>query len=186
MLLVLALMGCGGTSGSSLRLASVSHPRQLRPEPTTRVYRFADQNTADAYLTDLPPALWNPDADFRGVSATIIHLHTFIEPRAGRTPIADGASNMTVRYLVLSNGQVGLYGGGGFLWRSGDPGDSTFGGELRGASLKLLRATPGFHDLLGPCELHGSFSAARQEEDADQIEAIFQSLQLAIPNSIGK
>lgn len=147
------------------------------------MYRYADSNTADFFLTDLAEELWTPDADFRDVSASIVHVHTFIEPRPGRTPIADGASNVTVRYLVISHGRLGMYGGGGFLWRSGEPGDTHAGGELRGASMKLVRATRGFQDLLGPSELSGTFTARNDAERAAKLEAIFQSLQLALPES---
>lgn len=180
-LAMLGAMGCGGLSASELRLRGVSTERALAPALEHRVYRYADANTADFFLTDLPEELWTPDADFRGVSASIVHVHTFIEPRPGRTPIADGASNVTIRYLVVSRGRLGLYGGGGFLWRSGEPGDAAAGGELRGASMKLLRATPGFQDLLGPSELSGSFTARKDAERAARLEAIFQSLQLALP-----
>lgn len=175
--------GCGGAGTSELRLRGVSNDRTLSPALEQRVYRFADANTADFFLTDLPEEMWTPDADFRGVSASIVHVHSFLEPRAGRTPIAEGASNVTVRVLVLSRGRLGLYGGGGFLWRDGQPGDPTAGGELRGASMKLVRSTQGFQDLLGPCVLSGTFAARKDAEKAAKLEAIFQSLQLALPET---
>lgn len=178
--------GCSGSGSTNLELRGVSSERVLSPSLAHRVYRYADSNTADFFLTDLPEELWTPDADFRNVSAILVHVHTFIEPRPGRTPIADGASNVTVRYLVVSRGTLGLYGGGGFLWRSGEPGDANAGGELRGASMKLVRSTPGFQDVLGPCELHGTFSARKDVEKAAKLEAIFQSLQLALPGVTGK
>lgn len=178
--------GCGGGGATELRLRGVSNDRALSPALEHRVYRYADANTADFFLTDLPEEMWTPDTDFRGVSASIVHVHTFIEPRPGRTPIADGASNVTVRYLVVSRGRLGLYGGGGFLWRSGEPGDAQAGGELRGASMKLVRSTPGFQDLLGPSELSGTFSARKDADKAARLEAIFQSLQLALPDQATK
>lgn len=178
--------GCSGGGSTNLELRGVSSERVLSPALEHRAYRYTDSNTADFFLTDLPEELWTPDADFRNVSASIVHVHTFIEPRPGRTPIADGASNVTVRYLVVSRGMVGLYGGGGFLWRSGEPGDANAGGELRGASMKLVRSTPGFQDVLGPSELNGTFSARKDVEKAAKLEAIFQSLQLALPGATGK
>jgi len=178
--------GCSGAGSTNLELRGVSSERVLAPALEHRVYRYADSNTADFFLTDLPEELWTPDADFRNVSASIVHVHSFIEPRPGRTPIADGASNVTVRYLVVSRGALGLYGGGGFLWRSGEPGDANAGGELRGASMTLVRSTPGFQDVLGPSELSGTFSARKDAEKAAKLEAIFQSLQLALPGATGK
>src|SRR5690606_16302694 len=97
------LGGCGGP-GATLSLRSVATGAAYTPSLPTAVYRYEDINTADIYLSDIPmEVLANPDIDLRewaadrggqaggrdGIAgdggATIVHIHLFVLPRAGKT-----------------------------------------------------------------------------------------------------
>ena len=60
-----------------------------------------------------------------------------------------------IRYIVLVDKEAGVYGGGGFAWPQGTPGESGLGLDVTGSSLSLLESTDGFRDLLSPAELRG-------------------------------
>ncbi len=184
LLLTMALMtawltGCGARATAQLDSAAGSG--RLSTHFTTAVYAHADATTADMYLTDLPPERWHPDADLAGVSGSVVHLHLFLTPRAGRTPIADTASNVVVRYLAISRGEVGVYSGGGFLRASGTPGDEFFGGTVRGASATLTRASTGFRDALGASTFSAQVSAAKDDRNAKVLAARVASLLARAP-----
>lgn len=169
---VVAMVGLSGCGTPGMALRSAQGKGTLDPNFTTRCYiPTEDKAGADVYLTDLPPELWRPDSDLAGISGTIVHVHLFLRPKAGKTPQAETASNLNIRYVVIGKGAVGVYAGGGFLLPSGTPGDETFGGRIDRASLRLSRAGEGFKDLLGPCELSGRFRAERNETAARLIEA---------------
>jgi len=157
-------------------VTSVSSGVSLTTSLPTRLYAFDDENTADFYLTDLPPEVWTSGANVSQMTGVFIHVHMFLAPRAGRTPISAGATVVDARVLVLAGGAMGVYGGGGFLLRDGDAGDDEFGGRVPHATLRLVRATPGFVDRLGPSQLDGSFDATLDPEQAAQMRRAFDTL----------
>lgn len=87
--------------------------------------------------------------------AQIIHVQLMWMPKAGSTPVNNAATNVVIRYIVLVDKEAGVYGGGGFAWPQGTPGDSGLGLDVTGSSLSLLESTDGFRDLLSPAELRG-------------------------------
>ena len=123
-----ALTGCG--SYARIKLTSPLTGATLSPNLTTRVYSYADENTVDIYLSDLTPEQLglpiDPDPANRPVGQ-IVHIHMFIRPSPGKTPIEPQASNCSIRHLILAPGATGLYGGGGFLLPSGSASSGTFG-----------------------------------------------------------
>ena len=138
--LTLALAaGCAGRR-QGLELNSTQTADRLATDPTSRSYTASDRNTADFFLSDLPPAA--KDADLAGLTGSLVHLHLFLQPRAGHTPIADEACSFTIRQVVFAKGQIGVYSGGGFLSLSGDLGGKAIAGSFRGATLRLTQATP--------------------------------------------
>ncbi len=163
------LMGC--ESSGSLAFRSISTGGRFEASYPTCVYRPVDGNAADVFLTDLPPEHWNLDSDLSGASGTLVHIHMFLAPRAGSTPLTPTASNMTMRCIVVSRGRVGVYAGGGLFDQDGPPGDDSFSGRLSRASLKLLHADEGFHDALGPCEVGGTVRARRDDTFATILSA---------------
>lgn len=160
------LGGCGGSA-----LTIESSRAVVSPTIATAVYATNDPNIADIYLSDLPPeALVERLATgVVGEPMTVIHIHMFIEPRAGKTPVDFGASNVVIRQFVFTGQSLGVYGGGGFYLTKDGPGASVLSGRIRDASLRLISSKDGFADRLGPATLAGKVSARRDEDKARAI-----------------
>ncbi|MDX2118106.1 MAG: hypothetical protein SFY96_07995 [Planctomycetota bacterium] len=161
---LLAAAGCETISsltsdGSTVQVRSTAGTgAALETTLPTRVYAWFDDNTADVYLTDLSPDAL-ASADVGAGDGNLVHIHMFLNPEAGMTPIADTACSVTVRHAIFAKGRVGIYGGGGFLNPSGKPGDASFGGQVTDATVRLLSSTPGFEDKLGPAQWSCGFKA---------------------------
>ncbi len=175
-LLVTPMIGCaggGGSSSSKLGLISRETAAALSPQFTTIVYSSTDRNTADIYLTDLPAEAFADGAAplaVPGPSGVVAHIHVFLIPKAGKTPISYDATNATLSWLVLTGDSFGVYSGGGFLLTSSNPERAkSFGGPIRDATLQLITSSPGFVDQLGHAVFTGSVSAQRNEELAARI-----------------
>ena len=95
--------------------------------------------------------------------AQVVHVQMLWKPRPGRTPVNSESTNLSIRYVVLVDGQVGVYGGGGFGWPRGTPGKTGFGLNISGSNLALLESTDGFRDLLTPARLSGQIGAPLDE-----------------------
>ena len=176
-----SLVGLTGTSGKA-QVVGVETGARMSPAFPTRAYTNADEDTADIYLTDLSAEaltalLENPGDP--SISGQLVHVHMFVRPKPGRTPIQQTAISATVRHLIVAGGQVGMYTGAGFMFPSGKPGDSVFGGSITRADLRLERATAGFTDQLGPAEMTISFGAKRDEELSDELHRRIELLALA-------
>lgn len=176
------LTGCGGVGGA-VRLESAAGTTQpgevarlVKPALTTIVYHALDSQTADIFMTDLHPDELDPRNDLSAAAGHLIHVHMFLVPRAGSTPIEKTAVTAVIRHLIISRGQVGVYGGGGFMFTRGRPGDSTFGGSIDRATMRFLAGTDGFVDLLGPAEFSGSFSARLDPPSAQLLAQRFRDL----------
>lgn len=116
-------------------------------------------------------------------NATIMHAQLIWRPRAGLTPLDPTATNMVTRVLIVSEGEVGLYGGAGFALLDGTVGDERVEFAIDGASLSLLEKTSGFNDLLSPAGLSGSFSAGLAPADTARWR---RALSQFATNSFGK
>jgi hypothetical protein len=96
-----------------------------------------------------------------------LHIEVLWRPKAGRTPVEPSSTNLSIRFVVVSNGEVGVYIGGGFAWiDGGKPADDAIGLEITGASVSLVDKTPGFVDLLSPATLVGELGALKNAENA--------------------
>lgn len=182
-LLVSGGAGCAGFGfdfggPSSLEISSGRTGGLLSPSFVTAVYASPDENTADIYISDLPlAALTAPDtAPLDNASGVIVHVHYFLTPVAGRTPIAFDASNVGVRLFVLTPASdpdepptIGVYGGGGFLLPSDDPDGDATSGRIKRATLRLIAAAPGFEDRLATAIVDGAIRASRDEPSARAI-----------------
>ncbi len=158
---------------SSLEFVSNTTGAAVEPALVLRVYKSEDSNTADIYMTDLPE-LADPSVTSDALAHATGHLiaiHLFIVPKAGKTPIAYTAADMTITHIILADGAVGVYRGAGFLLPSGSPGGTTFGGKTSQATLRPMSATSGFNDLLNWNEARGHVSAMRDEETARALDA---------------
>ena len=173
----------GGVLGTGLYLGggggapSIESPSQnviLRPNLITRVYKHTDKNTADFYLSDLSEDqlfAWLEGTD-TSANGNLIHIHMFLHPKAGRTPIDYTASNITITHTVIAGGVYGVYGGGGFMLPSGNSGGKTMGGNVRDASLRFIRGSDGFADRVGTAVFSGGISAKRDDKVAGRIASL--------------
>lgn len=156
----------------------------LAPRWLTAVYTSNDMNNADVYLSDLPLDVLAAEdpAALDSYAGSIIHIHYFLTPQAGRTPIDARAANTTIQHLVLvpnpegGLGFAGLYGGGGFLLPTDPPGKSSFSGSIGAGSHALLLAGPGFQDRLGHAVIEGAIDARRNDEACAAIARNFSML----------
>ncbi|RNC80743.1 MAG: hypothetical protein ED559_02740 [Phycisphaera sp.] len=170
-----AAQGCGTYARVSLE--SPLSGATLRPNLTTTTYSYRDENTVDIYLTDLTPEELAIPFDDRAQgwpTGQLVHIHMFIRPSPGKTPIEPQASNATIRHLILAPGATGLYGGGGFLLPSGGADSGKFGGKITAGTLRLQASSPNFNDALGPTEIRASFKVKEDRELASKIARRFE------------
>lgn len=181
------LGGCSlfpGRGESSLVVKSAADDAALAATFRTAAYLWTDNNTADIYLSDLPADVFSdPAADLRSRTGQLIHIHLFLVPIAGRTPIDPTACNFTVRHIVLAGGQAGMYSGGGFLLPSGEPGGDWFTASLMDATVRLSRSDAGFTDRLGVSTLSGAIAAARNDATARAMAGHLESLINSMPEA---
>ena len=176
-LLLMTIGGCGiGSAGGSPRLRSLETGAVLTGDLPTRVYVSQDEDSADFYMTNLPESVWNSGADVSDMSGMIVHVHMFLRPKAGRTPIEDTASTSVVRVIVLAKGEIGVYGGGGFFVNDGRPGGKNYSGSVRNGTLRLVSATGGFQDRLGPSAFAGEVSGKKGAETAAAMARAINAL----------
>jgi hypothetical protein len=169
--LLAALALASGCARSGLRLTSAQSGAALTPRFVTALYAFTDENTLDIVLSDVPAEqlLAMSRDDLLRSSGSILHIHQFFTPVAGRTALDPTASNTTVRHVVLARGEVGVYGGGGLVLPGSSPGSSRFDFRVSDATMRLLESTPGFADRLGGSSLSGRASARRDDDRAAAI-----------------
>lgn len=166
LLMCLTLGACSGSTSLSIR----SDQAVIRPQVRTAVYRVIDQNTADVYLSDFPPeSIVQRLAGVAGEPGTIVHLHLFLAPKAGKTPIDFTASNSAVTCAVFTGDSLGVYGGGGFVLPWSRFGDASLEARVRDATVRLSDQHPGFGDRLGNAWVEGDFEARRDDELAASI-----------------
>ena len=91
--------------------------------------------------------------------ARILHAQLLWIPKPGTTPVDPTATNVTLRLVLLTDGELGVYGGAGFAWPNGTPGEGPIELDLVGSTLTLLHSTENFRDLLSPVLLLGSMRA---------------------------
>lgn len=170
-LLFISLLTIAGCS-SSVSLGIRSDTAVIQPVVQTAVYRFIDQNTADVYLSDFPPdSIVDRLANVEGAPGTVVHLHVFLAPQAGKTPIDFTASNAAFTCIVMSGSSMGVYGGGGFVLPSSQLGDALLDARVRQATVRLVEGRNGFADRLGNAWVEGNIEARRDDELAGNISA---------------
>lgn len=127
----------------------------------------------------------DPDRLMKGhvEDAQVLHIELLWQPKAGFTPMDTTATNASIRYVIISNGEMGIYGGAGFARPDGDATDKTLRVSLEDASLQLQEKTAGFHDLLGVAQVTGSFNSVRDDKKTRQLN--YATCQL-VTNALGK
>ncbi|MFG0305726.1 MAG: hypothetical protein ACF8Q5_05875 [Phycisphaerales bacterium JB040] len=174
----LAIPACtrlGLIRSADARLVSAESDATLSPDFRLLVHHAEPGDPAtDLYFTDLTDdeidTFFDESGAWTDIRGSIVHLHLFIRPYAGRTPIEPTAANATVRWAVLAQGELGVYTGAGFVLPSRSIAGSNLAGDLSGATLRLTHATGGFHDALGPARLTMGFTTEPDETLARELE----------------
>lgn len=169
---LMSVGSCMSSSGTST-LTIESSRAVMQPPVRTAVYRMIDPNTADLFFSDFPEDVLveRLRRGREGEPGVILHIHLFLHPKAGQSPIDFTATNTAITYAVFTGGSLGVYGGGGFLLPSTRVGDAALAGTMRGATIRLIEQQGGFTDRLGQAEVSGSLSARRDDELASMISA---------------
>lgn len=173
--------GVGGVSGSSTTRSA--NNLVFNVEYPIRVSQATDKNTADIYLTDLTDdelsAIFAEPRDWSGITGTLTHVHIFIAPEPGKTPIESTAASATIRTIVIAQGEIGVYDGAGFLLPGGSMTKGRVAARVRNAPLRLTRRTPGFADPLVTPEMDLSFSVREDTQAASELDDRVEALSAA-------
>jgi hypothetical protein len=161
------LPACTSEQGGEMRLSALG-ARRLVLERPLREGVYADLDSEHGF--------WFSDIELDGFasaaapieSAVVVHAQLVWKPEPGRTPLSATATNTVIRVMVVSKGEVGIYGGAGFARPTGNLEDDVLEMDLKGGTLTLLHATKGFHDLLSPAELTGVLKARRSTDDVQR------------------
>lgn len=170
--LAAGLGGCAAANtfigrGSSIRVQSLGEQRvAVEGRYETSIYSDASGVETTFMLADAPI---KDLLDGTVTHGQVLHLELLWQPRAGWTPVGGEATNASVRYIVLADGEIGIYGGAGFASIGGEVGSEQLSVSLHDASLKLLERTDGFVDLLTPAEVTGSFTADHDPTGTRQL-----------------
>jgi hypothetical protein len=177
-----ALAGCtaGASSGSLLAESLGGSPVVLPRDYVTAFYAVREGAETSFFLADVP---LNKLLSGQMTRGNVVHLDLLWVPKAGNTPMDSSATNVSIRFVVFADGEVGVYGGAGFALPDGETGSVTMGLELRDASLTLLDSTDGFADLLSPARLTGRVTARLSEERTQQMRYAVSQL---VTNALGR
>lgn len=167
----LVLFGWGCIADNSVRLRSMAQSAADMPSLTSSAYIDEGSGGASVFLTDLPPHALDAGTDIKTLSGRIVQIRMFLTPAAGSTPIGRSACTATVRHIILANGSIGVYSGGGFMWPSGTLGGPRFGGTVERATMRLTGSTGNFSDRLGASTFDATFNARRDAALANRIGA---------------
>jgi hypothetical protein len=183
-LAAIALTGCSWVGGSkgAIRAHSLGNDPVLLQGNFRNVFFAHESNGEPSFiLSDVP---LDQIASGEAKTAQVLHVQLLWDPVAGRTPMEPSATNASIRYVVIANGEVGVYSGAGFAMYSGKlASDKRITLTLRDASLQLQDATAGFNDLLSPAQMTGTFTALRDDAKARQMHRAASQI---VTNALGK
>ncbi|MHC5028660.1 MAG: hypothetical protein ACYTGR_18075 [Planctomycetota bacterium] len=183
-LLLVAFISVGGCSqnvGGQLTTRSLTDsPVALQAWYTTAVYGHTDSRGTTFIVSDRPTSELL-DGSIR--DGQVVHLHLLWRPKAGSTPMDSTATNVSIRQVVFSDGQIGVYGGAGFATVQGTPGEDLMTLTVKEASLELLDSTPGFVDPLSPARLTGKVTA---EQDLLRTRRLYFNVSQVVTDALGR
>ena len=143
-----------GSGDTAVRLATdfANGTYSVEPAQTTVVF------------SDIP---YEQLATGTATNGRFLHIEVLWRPKAGKTPMENSSTNLSIRYVVVSNGEVGVYVGGGFAWiKGGRDQDDAIDLDITGASISLVDKTKGFVDLLSPATMVGELGALKNPDNA--------------------
>ena len=147
----------GGCSVSSIPRANLT-ATSLAEDPTSLRIQldhgcYAEQSAETSFFLSDHTLEELTKGELR--NAIIVNAQLLWNPKPGSTPVDPTATNVVLRVVLLTEGELGIYGGAGFGWPRGEPGKSAMAVELVGSTLTLLHSTEGFRDLLSPFVMLG-------------------------------
>ena len=182
---ILVLWGLAGCASfrfdAPLRVESLGDdPIYLSGNFVTAFYGTHESTETSIILADVPPdQLLAGDISL----GQVVHVNLLWLPKAGATPMDASATNASIRYVVIANGEVGVYGGAGFVLPLGEAGEPQLSLLVKDASLTLLDSTDGFVDLLSPARLTGTVTARLNESRTRQLRYALSQL---VTNALGR
>lgn len=113
----------------------------------------------------------------------VVRIDVLWQPHPGKTPLDRSATNVSIRYVVFADGEVGIYEGGGFAITKKSLLSDKVSVAVLDASLRLGESTSGFNDLLGPTQLTGKFTATL---DAATARRLHFTLSQRVTDALGE
>ena len=155
------------------------HPVKVSTAPTEAWYTIEPAQVS-FYASDIPAEQL---ASGGPLSGQVVNIQLLWDPKPGMTPMEPTTTNVSIRLVVFAEGEVGLYGGGGFAWPRGKPEDGSMGLLLTGSNLSLVARTKGFVDLLSPAEMLGTVTATL---DDARSRAVRRAASQAVTDALGQ
>lgn len=180
-IITLAAKGC--VSDNLVRVQSARTAAADTPRLPFAAYLPEGPGAASVFLTDLDTAALDRGTDLLGLSGRIVQIRMFLSPSSGSTPVGKNACSATVRHIILADGNIGVYSGGGFMWPETNVGDARLAGTVSNATMRLTGSHGNFSDRLGASTLDATFSARRDEALAKRISARVDDVLLLVRDS---
>lgn len=184
-MLVLAIeSGCSSArSAGRIDLSSQgTMPRAFEHTLVEGVYAV-EESQSSFWFSDIPIEALSSEEGSVPPDGVFTHVTLLWSPEPGRTPLSDAATNAVVRVVIVSKGEVGLYGGAAFAEHSGAIGADEIDLELRGGTLTLLSSTAGFIDPLSPS---GFAAELRARRSGEQAKAWRRAVSQIVTNATGR
>lgn len=178
LLIVLSIQACTSvgtisTHSSSLEVYSMGLDRVvLQPNCTTIVCTNGFANEGEIWMTDIPLEQLE-EGNF--TNGQILHLQVLWTPVAGKTPLTSTSTNLSIEHIIVAEGRVGVYGGGGYCWMSGDP-ENGMQLSVEDATIAIQEQSNGFIDLLTPATMSGRVRSVSNPTIARQIASAAELL----------
>lgn len=175
--------GCESVkSVGTMRAQSLStEPVAIDAKYTTAFYAHGGSVESSFIMSDVPLEKLLKSKVKNG---NILHVQMLWIPKPGTTPMDSSATNVSIRYIIISDGEMGLYTGAGFALPQDKMGSDEVTIDLRNAHLTLTSSTDGFVDLLSPASLTGDFTATLNDQRTKQIRsALRRIINSALPKS---
>ncbi|MCA9291835.1 MAG: hypothetical protein KDA25_11955 [Phycisphaerales bacterium] len=181
-LLAISLLGgCSSRAAGRLSLQSFGdEPAVLAGRYVVAVYDYDRAGRTTFYLSEVP---LDELTDGRPADAQVVHIELLWQPRPGRTPMDDSATNVTIRQVLFAGDEVGVYGGAGFGRPLDRLGSKRLALAIDDASMRLVERTERFADRLGLATMSGTVTARR---DAAKVQRIAHALNQHVTNAIGR
>jgi hypothetical protein len=180
-LVVLSLTACSIEPGGTVDAVGAGDVAvRLTSAFTTGTYAVEPAQTTIVF-SDIP---YEDLARGTAREGRFLHIELLWRPDPGKTPVEPSSTNLTIRLVVVSAGEVGVYAGGGFAWvTGGEASDQAIGLTITGSSISLVDKTPGFVDLLSPAVMTGSLGA---DLNADNARATRRAASQFVTNRLGR